>query len=109
VGIEDLDLDLDPLAVIGDGLEVLSWGGSVVADGASLVVDGVSTVVGKANKAITAKRAQTKPAQPEAGTESTQAAEPATPWNCPACGAFNSARATFCSLCAKPRPRSATE
>jgi hypothetical protein len=31
------------------------------------------------------------------------------PWSCPSCGASNSGRAEFCSLCAKLRPASIRE
>ncbi|NLG64348.1 MAG: hypothetical protein GX537_01935 [Actinobacteria bacterium] len=78
----------DPENLIIDGLIV----------GASVLTDVVK------DAAASRKRRAKAPPQPgQDGAERPARQADAEPWHCPSCGALNSGRAEFCSLCAKPR------
>jgi hypothetical protein len=54
------------------------------------------------------RRHAKSPVQPDKVEEPSpkQAEADSGPWSCPSCGASNSGRAEFCSLCTKLRPTS---
>lgn len=86
----------------------------ILDDSDDIIVDviagGVSWVAHVVKDTTAPRRARRAkaPVQPDEAAEPApkQAAADSGPWSCPSCGASNSGRAEFCSLCAKLRPTS---